>query len=583
MKITNTKQTSFSHIVFSTGKKVSSKAKNLFLRIERDVIYRIRLSSRKISRIFHLNLFLDKNQVSQKELEQILSEFNVLRNNGNTSSISLSKFLNKLGYSSTISNIDFSILDVTIQQAMGPGKTPMMGTEALTNLNFSKITFKNCNFSSVNLSESSFSNVQFIDCDLSESTNIGGAYKNCMFNNCILTNVFYDHSSFENTHFDRCDLTLGNFKSTRLTGTNFTNSNLSKMNFWKSTVINSEISKCIYTDTLFFQTKFRADFFIPREVDKPVVLFLWNARKKGMSAEKIRNEMSSQDLIPFLIDYTLPQIDQNELHQVFDEIPSHQHTENSSIAQSILQNTQNSAVNSIGSMVKEILPHIDVIVMPGGADIDPEFYGQIADETTNTAGCLARSILEFQTLRHANTMGIPLMGICRGAQTANVFYGGKLDQDISGHQYKFQNYKTEQQNGIIAGIIQSETVRSVSAHHQAVSETGKKLEEVITYKGIPKAWEKKAGAPQIFYQFHPEFIKDSSFLSGKYMTSSMSKKNHELFDIIGELGKQKKTQKKTIGIISQTTLLDLKSKNQRYPKPKVHIFKRVMRKFSLKK
>ncbi len=69
------------------------------------------------------------------------------------------------------------------------------------------------------------------------------------------------------------------------------------------------------------------------------------------------------------------------------------------------------------------------LLMSGGADIHPAYYGQPAD----TFLCeidYYRDTVEMAILERAQEMGMPVFGICRGLQVLNVFYGGTLYPDI---------------------------------------------------------------------------------------------------------------------------------------------------------
>lgn len=71
---------------------------------------------------------------------------------------------------------------------------------------------------------------------------------------------------------------------------------------------------------------------------------------------------------------------------------------------------------------------IDGIVISGGDDIDPQHYGLTGD-----AGAVydpERDRLELDMARRALAAGIPILGICRGAQLINVVLNGSLHQDI---------------------------------------------------------------------------------------------------------------------------------------------------------
>jgi hypothetical protein len=72
-----------------------------------------------------------------------------------------------------------------------------------------------------------------------------------------------------------------------------------------------------------------------------------------------------------------------------------------------------------------------MLVIWGGADIHPDFYNHPKSVTTYPGG--KRDVLEFELMRKAVAMGIPIMGVCRGAQALCALAGGFLLQDVRGH------------------------------------------------------------------------------------------------------------------------------------------------------
>lgn len=73
----------------------------------------------------------------------------------------------------------------------------------------------------------------------------------------------------------------------------------------------------------------------------------------------------------------------------------------------------------------------DFVVFTGGEDVNPALYGEERHHSTriNTARDESDMILYDKCL----TQGIPMMGVCRGAQFLHVMNGGKLYQDVDHH------------------------------------------------------------------------------------------------------------------------------------------------------
>lgn len=74
----------------------------------------------------------------------------------------------------------------------------------------------------------------------------------------------------------------------------------------------------------------------------------------------------------------------------------------------------------------------DCIVFTGGSDVDPSLYGE-SKTTKVLVTDLDRDHKEMAVFKYAVSHGIPMIGICRGAQFLNVMNGGKLVQHANGH------------------------------------------------------------------------------------------------------------------------------------------------------
>ena len=84
-----------------------------------------------------------------------------------------------------------------------------------------------------------------------------------------------------------------------------------------------------------------------------------------------------------------------------------------------------------------VLDVIDGLLLAGGADVDPSFYGEErAPQTVNTVP--ERDDFEIALARRAIERDIPFLGVCRGMQVMNVAQGGTLIQDLPtvlGHEH----------------------------------------------------------------------------------------------------------------------------------------------------
>src|SRR5690348_2383151 len=72
---------------------------------------------------------------------------------------------------------------------------------------------------------------------------------------------------------------------------------------------------------------------------------------------------------------------------------------------------------------------IDGLLLPGGTDIDPSFYGASPHPELDELD-LPLDEAELTLARWALSEDKPVLGICRGQQTLNVAAGGTLYQHI---------------------------------------------------------------------------------------------------------------------------------------------------------
>lgn len=77
---------------------------------------------------------------------------------------------------------------------------------------------------------------------------------------------------------------------------------------------------------------------------------------------------------------------------------------------------------------------VDALAVWGGVDICPSYYNEEphpANDKQN--GPCERDRREWAAMKYAKINGIPIIGICRGAQMLCAFSGGSLVQHVTGH------------------------------------------------------------------------------------------------------------------------------------------------------
>lgn len=83
------------------------------------------------------------------------------------------------------------------------------------------------------------------------------------------------------------------------------------------------------------------------------------------------------------------------------------------------------------------------LILWGGEDISPSIYGQVPNVFTSAKDSLSRrDQLEVEMAEKAMGLGIPIIGICRGAQLMCALSGGSLVQHVEGHAGGYHKIKT---------------------------------------------------------------------------------------------------------------------------------------------
>jgi putative glutamine amidotransferase len=121
-------------------------------------------------------------------------------------------------------------------------------------------------------------------------------------------------------------------------------------------------------------------------------------------------------------------------------------------------------VNATPTQIAQAIKHCDAVLLPGSpADVDPEKYGQTRHEKT-APGDPFRDNTDELLLQDAYNMGKPVLGICYGLQSLNVWRTGTLEQDL-------------------AGAVNHRAGRAVAEAHQVQIDPHSKLASILRKRG----------------------------------------------------------------------------------------------------
>lgn len=167
------------------------------------------------------------------------------------------------------------------------------------------------------------------------------------------------------------------------------------------------------------------------------------------------------------------------------------------------------------------LEFLDGLVLSGGGDFSAHLFGEEPHPAVRRVSD-RRDSFEFALLRAARSLGLPVLGICRGCQAIALAAGGSIWQDIPsqvpgahGHSpaglamdQLYHGIEIPDSSSRLGRALGSVRLRVNSFHHQSVRDPGKGM--IVSARspdGIVEAIE--AEDPEWFclgVQFHPETL-----------------------------------------------------------------------------
>ena len=189
-------------------------------------------------------------------------------------------------------------------------------------------------------------------------------------------------------------------------------------------------------------------------------------------------------------------------------------------------------VLEIAESPRSLVGQIDGLLLTGGGDVDPAFYGQGRHPTVDDAEP-GRDEFEIDLARRAMAANLPVLGICRGSQVLNVAAGGTLIQDIPSsivtdlphsvvvpkdalaHDVRVAAGSTLERALGAAVLPGAGTCTVNSRHHQSIARLGRAFIATATSAdGVIEAIEAPEAGFCVGVQWHPEnFWRTGEFAS----------------------------------------------------------------------
>jgi len=169
------------------------------------------------------------------------------------------------------------------------------------------------------------------------------------------------------------------------------------------------------------------------------------------------------------------------------------------------------------AMAARALDAADGLVLTGGEDMDPAWYGAEPSPFAHPPR-RDRDLFELALFAAARQRGMPILGICRGIQLINVALGGTLWQHLPGERPSVVEHDrrdarstrthevTLQAGSRAAGVLGRTAMAVNSFHHQGIRELAPPLRASgWAEDGLVEAVEAAPGEPWLLaVQWHPE-------------------------------------------------------------------------------
>lgn len=170
------------------------------------------------------------------------------------------------------------------------------------------------------------------------------------------------------------------------------------------------------------------------------------------------------------------------------------------------------AMHNLGIMTETSLHVPDTLlysglILPGGGDIDPRLFGQIPEKSCFFDPELDR--LQLAVLKAFVLDRKPVLGICKGMQLINIYFGGDMFQHLKtsgSHEYigEDQVHSTTAKKGSFLEKLYGEFFAVNSAHHQGVDAPGQGIWYVQSAEDGVVEGLSHTYLPIIGVQWHPE-------------------------------------------------------------------------------
>ncbi len=167
-------------------------------------------------------------------------------------------------------------------------------------------------------------------------------------------------------------------------------------------------------------------------------------------------------------------------------------------------------LNTTNHNNEDILDLCDGFIVTGGTDIDPTYYNE--DNNGLSKGIYPDAdIIDKAVVLHAHKNKKPLLGICRGLQSINVFLGGSLYQDLDTKNDTHKNIPKDHMIQTTKHPLFNwpNKISVNSYHHQAIKTLAPNFDITARHDDGTIEMIVHQSLPILAVQWHPEINADS--------------------------------------------------------------------------
>ncbi len=152
----------------------------------------------------------------------------------------------------------------------------------------------------------------------------------------------------------------------------------------------------------------------------------------------------------------------------------------------------------------------DGLIISGNySDPDPKYYNQPLSDKTKL-GLIDEYALDAQLIKNFSQHNKPILGICAGAQSINIYFGGDIIQHVEHHDHIEGGHGIAiKEDSFLSCVYGKDTIKINSFHHQAIKTAAPGFAvTAVSDDGVIEAIER---GNIIGVQWHPEAMNDTVF------------------------------------------------------------------------